>query len=512
MEPKTQTPTSMLTPGTTIELSNGRIVDVVNGQYLPGDVRIILREGRIQAMPGLPGEPGDLHGDVSIDLQGKAVIPGLFNTHCHLQMKYPSMLASPRDLTQVRKLSAGQIEKNLADCQARGMTHLRDTLTSDLRPNRVLQRRITCGELPGPRLHQCVLVTSPGGTYSSPPSLFDFLLTFLAGAKPQFNDPASGVVVFPSEATGQQVRQAIDLAIDERRANSIKLYDQREFVPTYKPGAQVMTQAQLDAAADQARRRGIPCTMHHATVESFQRGARAGVTSLAHLPLDAALSSDDVRAFKNAGGIIEPTVSLAYFLSWNMPGAPWLDHPRLKRLNEWRAQNYADLMNEFWLPGLLPSAMEMFVKAQRGEFKMFGLINAARPFLYWGGQISQGTDNLLMLLEEGVPIACSTDAGAVPASEAMIGLEIALLALLLNPENGPAHFTPADALRAATLHSARALGVEQDFGSIRSGKVADLALLDGDPLQDIAQIGHPVAALFVAGQLVANSCGLQFTA
>jgi len=39
-------------------------------------------------------------------------------------------------------------------------------------------------------------------------------------------------------------------------------------------------------------------------------------------------------------------------------------------------------------------------------------------------------------------------------------------------------------LRAATLHSARALGLEQRLGSIAPGKLADLVVLEGDPLAD----------------------------
>ena len=48
-----------------------------------------------------------------------------------------------------------------------------------------------------------------------------------------------------------------------------------------------------------------------------------------------------------------------------------------------------------------------------------------------------------------------------------------------------AGLTPMDALQAATLNPARFLGKEKELGTVEQGKVADLVLLEGDPLEDI---------------------------
>jgi imidazolonepropionase-like amidohydrolase len=48
-----------------------------------------------------------------------------------------------------------------------------------------------------------------------------------------------------------------------------------------------------------------------------------------------------------------------------------------------------------------------------------------------------------------------------------------------------AGLTPAEALQIATLNSAKSLGATDSLGSIAPGQVADLVLLDADPLADI---------------------------
>ncbi|MCP4540300.1 MAG: amidohydrolase family protein [Chloroflexi bacterium] len=67
----------------------------------------------------------------------------------------------------------------------------------------------------------------------------------------------------------------------------------------------------------------------------------------------------------------------------------------------------------------------------------------------------------------------------------------------------------AEAARIATINSARSLGLDEEFGSVESGKTADLIILDGDPLEDFHLIGSRVDALFMDGKLVINNCGLK---
>ncbi|MEW6335394.1 MAG: amidohydrolase family protein [Thermodesulfobacteriota bacterium] len=61
--------------------------------------------------------------------------------------------------------------------------------------------------------------------------------------------------------------------------------------------------------------------------------------------------------------------------------------------------------------------------------------------------------------------------------------------------------TPLKALQAATVEAACMCGVEEKVGSIETGKLADILVVNGDPLTDVAAIRH-VEAVFKGGRRV----------
>ncbi len=60
--------------------------------------------------------------------------------------------------------------------------------------------------------------------------------------------------------------------------------------------------------------------------------------------------------------------------------------------------------------------------------------------------------------------------------------------------------TPHEALRSATLHGARYLGLDGDIGSLEPGKLADLVIIDGNPLEDI-RLSERVTHVMANGRL-----------
>jgi hypothetical protein len=62
-------------------------------------------------------------------------------------------------------------------------------------------------------------------------------------------------------------------------------------------------------------------------------------------------------------------------------------------------------------------------------------------------------------------------------------------------------FTPAEALRAATIGPAEFLGLSADNGSVAVGKRADLLLLQGDPLAQVENLRR-IRAVVLSGRLL----------
>ncbi|MGH7056230.1 MAG: amidohydrolase family protein [Stellaceae bacterium] len=105
-------------------------------------------------------------------------------------------------------------------------------------------------------------------------------------------------------------------------------------------------------------------------------------------------------------------------------------------------------------------------------------------------------ESLRRALSAGVRIAAGTDAGGHghPAN----ALELACLVR--------AGMTPLQALQAATGWAAECLGLERDIGTIERGRLADLVVVDGDPLADIAVLQNPerIALVLKGGAIAAD--------
>ena len=89
--------------------------------------------------------------------------------------------------------------------------------------------------------------------------------------------------------------------------------------------------------------------------------------------------------------------------------------------------------------------------------------------------------NLKKVADAGIPIVMGTDTGFFGV---LLGVATPLeMELMVD-----AGLKPADVIRAATINAARMVGREKEQGTIEAGKVADLLILDANPLENIGAV------------------------
>jgi imidazolonepropionase-like amidohydrolase len=113
------------------------------------------------------------------------------------------------------------------------------------------------------------------------------------------------------------------------------------------------------------------------------------------------------------------------------------------------------------------------------------------------------TLSLKMAYAAGVPIAMGSDVGTPLNLHGENGLEVYWME--------QAGMSRMDAIVAATGNAARALGWESWMGTLEADKVADLIVLDSNPLDDLRALAEKEHLQFVMkdGQIAACHAGAQ---
>jgi Amidohydrolase family len=124
---------------------------------------------------------------------------------------------------------------------------------------------------------------------------------------------------------------------------------------------------------------------------------------------------------------------------------------------------------------------------------------------FWDGQTNQWTANtkipemllqfrltgLKTLHDAKIPLLAGTDLGFAYVYPGDLWKELAYLV-----EGG---LTPLESIRTATINPARFLNREKELGSVEQGKLADLVLLEANPLDNIQNL-RLVQAVFLNGR------------
>ena len=206
-------------------------------------------------------------------------------------------------------------------------------------------------------------------------------------------------------------------------ADVIKLAATGGMLSTTKNGmAPHFAMDEMQAIVDTAADYGMVVAAHAHGAEGIKRAIRAGVNSIEH---GTELDDEGIRLMKQHGTYLVPTMMAPDFA-----------------VQKARIDGY--------FPAIIQAKVRVF------EQSVPAMVNNA--------------------YRSGVNIAFGTDSGVTPHGQN--GREFVLLA--------EAGMKPAHALQAATINSARLLGIEGEAGSIEAGKRADIIAVKGDPLADIS--------------------------
>ncbi len=133
------------------------------------------------------------------------------------------------------------------------------------------------------------------------------------------------------------------------------------------------------------------------------------------------------------------------------------------------------------LPGLEPMVARLPVQVQRG-FLEGGVPHEGKDDLY-----KRSYDKLLAMVKALADAKVTVVVGTDALAGLMLHHELELFV-----RGG---IKPADAIRMATLDAARVMKREKSSGSIEKGKIADLVVVEGDPLAKISDVGKVVSTV-----------------
>jgi imidazolonepropionase-like amidohydrolase len=215
----------------------------------------------------------------------------------------------------------------------------------------------------------------------------------------------------------------------------------------------------LETAAAGARHAGVPLIVHATGLWEATVAVENGAHLLVHSVDDAPVDDRFLDAARSAGTFYNPTlvvrdgyVQLAARRFEADPygdGLACVDSTSLAKARETDA-----------VPGAPPADQ----------------LEAYRQRVAEGRATMEA--NLRRVRDAGIPVILGTDAGnPLTLHGPSVQLELEAMAA--------AGLSPTEVLVAATRDAARAMGRGSDLGTVEAGKVADLLVLEGDPLADV---------------------------
>jgi imidazolonepropionase-like amidohydrolase len=199
----------------------------------------------------------------------------------------------------------------------------------------------------------------------------------------------------------------------------------------------------IEAGQDQINHIGyIADIMHAPFPDSMSRADRRKATG--DLDVDSPEAHKAIAFLKDYHTVVDPTIALSEFFSATTARPPSSFEPGVEKI----APELAEQLTDVEPPSERSAMLE---KLFQKEVAIVGILHRA-----------------------GIPIVAGTDQ-TVPGHSLHREIELYV----------QAGFTPMEAIQAATIAPARAMGMDKQVGTVEKGKRGDLILITGNPLEDI---------------------------
>ena len=401
------------------------------------DAVVVMRDGRIACAGPRSSCPVPADAD-TVSARNKWIIPGLIDTHVHFsQTGWVDGRPDALDLRPQHPYE--QVE---AELHAKPERFFRSYLCSGVTSvfdvggypwTLELQGR-TAGSTTAPR------VMAAGPLLST----IDFWL----------NLPDQRQFIYMADEV--TVRQAVR-AHKAWGAAAIKVW----YIMPPQPPDTARVSALVHAAGDEARKVGLPLIVHATGLWEAKDALRAGARVLVHSVWSAPVDDEFIALAQRAGAIYVPTLTVPDGYRQVAARRFARDRQPLECVDP--ATRAKALATDTVALAMRPPAATVAEGTTRTA-----------------ASLALGQANLRRVFKAGIPVALGTDAGnPLTLHGASVFMELEAMQA--------SGLAPRDALVAATRNAARASGLDST-GTVTAGGVADLLVLDADPLTDVRNI------------------------
>lgn len=385
---------------------------------------VIVRDGTIEEIGSSAGAMGAKLAGTHVDGSGKFLIPGLWDMHVH--MVFGDWFPQGKEVT-------------LPLLIANGITGVRD-MGGELEVLQQWRKEIAAGTLIGPRM----VISGP----------------MLDGPQPRF--PSSIAIKTPADG-----RRAVD-DLKRRGADFIKL---QSLIP----------RDAVFAIADEARKQGISFVGHVPDSVRASEASNAGQKSFEHLigifEGSSPLEDQFIKGTKTESQFLstyDPKRAAVLFAllaknhTWQCPTLVWERGGNLIDQTDFASDTRATYVPAYWKN----VTWKRFTEQIMHDFNIDDLATRKRF-------VEKELEVVNAMHRAGVSFLAGTDTPPGVYIFPGFSLHEELQRFVA------AGFTPMEALQTATLNPAKFLGMENRLGTVEKGKLADLVLLDANPLDDI---------------------------